>query len=275
MKYIREARMGLPKSFKTGAIAGTYPKPMLALMFDEGGLDIIPSKSNPTPPGLIAMNVSAEDIVWTKPADFPTWLGKPASEQPKILAVNFYGEIKHPVTFDVKQYADSSGMQAFVNVMDALYTHLGTGKPLPWQTGMLDSLTGLTDVVLCFIAKYNPASLADARQWAAQAGIKVKQACAAMNGLPWHSVTILHSTMEKNELTSVVNELPNVYSKLRDELSYMFSQFFYALKDGTGKPIIWTTDKMYVKSLGPRWPVGLPTECQPDFKSIYGKEIQS
>jgi hypothetical protein len=46
MKYIREGRMGPPKSFKTGAVLGTYPKPLLCLEFDESGGDIIPSKGS-------------------------------------------------------------------------------------------------------------------------------------------------------------------------------------------------------------------------------------
>jgi len=38
--------------------------------------------------------------------------------------------------------------------------------------------------------------------------------------------------------------------------------------------VVWTSDKLYVSGVGPRWPIGLPQECQPDFKSIYGKEAQ-
>lgn len=267
--------MGLPKSFKTGAVAGTYPKPLLAFMFDEGGLDIIPPRGAVIPPNLIPMNVTSDDIVWIKPGEFSSWLSKPTTEQPKILAINFYNEIKHPVTADVKQYGDTAGLQALVTTLDQAYAWASSGKPLPWQTGLLDSLTGLNDSILSFISKYNPNALSDARQWAAQAGVKTKQACAAMNGLPWHAVTLLHSIIDKDELTSVVSELPNVYSKFRGEVSGYYSQFFYATKDANKKPVIWTEDKMYVKGLGARWPIGLPPECPPDFKSIYGRELPS
>src|SRR6187200_3299525 len=41
MKYIREGRFGAPKTFKTGSVVGTYPRPMLVIQFDPGGLEII------------------------------------------------------------------------------------------------------------------------------------------------------------------------------------------------------------------------------------------
>ena len=41
MKYIREGRFGQSKQWKTGAVVGTYPRPLLAVSLDEGGLDVV------------------------------------------------------------------------------------------------------------------------------------------------------------------------------------------------------------------------------------------
>lgn len=267
MKFIREARMGLPKSFKTGAVVGTYPKPMLVLSFDEGGLEVIPSRNVTTPPGWMQLDIAYEDIVWCTPAEFPSYMNKKPEEWPKVLALRLIPE-RH-VSLDLRPTADSSVMTAVVQVVDLLRSRRTT---LPFKTVVADSITGFMDVVLSLITQVSPGALSDARVWAHQIGYKVKQFVGDLCALEAHTVIILHSNVEKNELTGQVTELPSVYSGLRQDLSGYFSQFFYATKKGS-KPLIWTQDQMYVKGVGNRWPVGLPAECEPDFKSIYGREL--
>ena len=273
MKYIREARMGAPKSFKSGAILGTYPKPMLVFMFDNDGHSVLPSRSQPSVPGLVPVDTFYEDVVKVTPTDFAKWLAKPREEQPRILLVDFYALRNTTLALDVKAMADSTGMQAMVSVVDLLYRWVQTHKdtPLPWRTVVLDSLTGYMDIILSFIAQYNVAALADARQWAYQIGTKVKQTINAMGAFPAHTVMLMHTEIEKNDTTGVIRELPSVYSGLRNDIGGLFSQFFYSAKRG-GKPVVWTTDQMLVTGIGPRWPQGLPPECGPDFASLYGKE---
>lgn len=266
--------MGPPKAFKTGAVAGTYPKPMLYLGFDRGGLDVIPSKTVAQPATDIKMNVCYEDIVFIKPNELRTWIVKPQSEQPKILAVDYNAGGSFDLALDFKPNANSMPFQNFINDYNAISTHLRGGKTLPWRTAVYDSITGLMDLIMSHISSFNPNALADARQWAAQVGGKVRQVVLSGTTWPTHVVFLMHSQVDKNELTGMVQEIPNVYSGLKNDIGGLFSQFFYATKS-MNKPVIWTNDKGFVKGIGPRFPVGLPPECQPDFNSIYGKELEA
>lgn len=272
MRYIREARLGKPKTFKTGAILGTYPKPMLVCMFDNDGHSVIPSKSSAPNPDLVKMDTSYEDMVIITPVELPKWLEKPMEQQPRILVIDFFSARCITVTLDVKVLADSTAMQAFVNVTDALFRHVKDKKPFPWKTIVFDSTTGFSDVVLSFVAQYNAPAMANAMLWAPQVAGKVRQAINFMNIMPAHAVTIIHVEVDKDEMTGAVSEIPSLYSKsLRTDLSGLFNQVFYSTKRN-GKPVVWTTDQMLVTGIGPRWPQGLPTECGADFASLYGKE---
>jgi len=76
-KLIRELRMGPPKQFKTGAVVGTYPKPLLLCQFDRGGVDIVPPRAFVADKDSIPMDVCYEDIVFEKPGDMAKVLAKP------------------------------------------------------------------------------------------------------------------------------------------------------------------------------------------------------
>jgi hypothetical protein len=78
-KLIRELRWGPPKSFKTGAVTGTYPKPMLYLGFDVDGLSVIPSKNAIKGNDLVPFDVAFEDIVVCEPGKLSEWVKKPMS----------------------------------------------------------------------------------------------------------------------------------------------------------------------------------------------------
>jgi hypothetical protein len=148
-----------------------------------------------------------------------------------------------------------------------------TGKTvIPYKTIVFDSVTGYMDIIMSHLSSFNPNGMADARYWAFQVGQKVRQLILSSTCLPAHVVFIMHSTIEKDELTQQIRELPSVYSGLRNDICGLFSQAFYATKNN-GKPVLWTNDKLFVKGIGPRWPANLPQELAPDFKSIYGKEV--
>lgn len=274
MKLIREGRMGPPKSFKTGAVVGTYPKPMLVLSFDEGGLDVIPSKTMPRNNDLVQFDCVAEDIVWIKPTEITTALAKPESEQPKITAIDFCDSRVKQTDLAFKVTGNSEPYSMVMSVINALVTADGrtTRSSLPWKTIVFDPVTGFSDIVLLLIAANQPNSLADARQWASMIGSKVQQVVGVLTSLPAHIVILMHSQYEKNELMGSIVELPSIYSGYRDKIGAYLSQFLYATKTA-GKPVVWTTDQMFVRGIGCRWPQGLPPICAPDFRSIYGKEL--
>lgn len=271
-KLIRECRMGKPKCFKTGAVVGTYPKPMLYLGFDRGGVDVIPKKTTVLPNDAIKPDTFYEDIVHVKPGALPAYVGKPEAEQPRILAVDYSNTSTADLSVEMLPAKAMKPLQDFVNDYNVLARQVGTGKGLPWKTIVLDSLTGYEDIILSYISSFNPAAMMDARQWAGQVGGKVRQTILTLTTLPCHVVVLMHSALEQNELSQVIAETPSVFSKgLRSDIAGLFSQFFYATKVN-GKPVIWANDKMYVSGVGARWPQGLPADCAPDFNSIYGKE---
>jgi hypothetical protein len=262
--------MGPPKSFKTGAVVGSYPKPMLYMQFDREGISVVPSKG--APPGSIPMDTFIEDVIIAKPTEVPSFLAKPTAEQPRILCVDFTLNMVAPLANDFKPPAYSQPFLNFLSAYNHIVAFIGSGKPLPWATVVLDSVTGFEDIILNHISSVNPNAMSDARQWAGMTGGKVRQTLLSLCGWPCHVVAIMHSMIDKNELTGLVMELPNVFSGLRNDIGGLFSQFFYQVKNN-GTPVIWPHDKMYVRGIGSRWPANLPSEVKPDFNSIYGKEI--
>lgn len=263
MKYIRELRAGRTKTWKTGATVGTYPKPMLCLMFDQSGLDIIPTTANP----LMPMDIVAGDIVYASPGTLGAELAK--GTHPKVLAINYFQGRKNPLELEVRACVpDESMFMHFVKDIDSLFK---VKDAVPYKTVVLDSVTGLQDLVFSFISSKNAGMLGDARQWAFQLGQKVKNTIAALTCLNAHIVVIMHTEIIKDENKGTVDELPSVYSGFRNEVGAYFSQFFYAMiKDS--KPMVSTVDTGFMKGLGMRWPIGLPGVSAPTFKDLYGKE---
>lgn len=271
MKMIREARMGRPKTFKSGAILSSYPKPMLYYGLDRGGVDVVPSKNIVLPPDYIQPDTRYEDIKHIKPTDFATVANLPMEQQARITAVDFTLEMPTTIDLSVKPMASQLQLQRFTEVHNAT-----SQRPtLPWKTIVLDGATGLTDAVLAYISSTNPNAMTDARQWAGQAGAFVRKTILAMTALPCHFVCILHSQVDANP-DGTMSEQPSVYSQvLRDDFFGLFSQVFYAFKDPiTGLPFIRVSDEYPVRGIGPRWPLGLAKVNKPDFNSIYGRELQ-
>jgi hypothetical protein len=268
MKFIREARMGRPKSFKTGAVVGTYPKPLLYLGFDRGGLDVIPTKDAKSGAKDIKMDLTYEDISFVKPVNITNAIQ--LAVQPKVTALDFTAAMPMTFQLDTKPAASQDQLQAFQQAYNVV---VANQAKLPYKTIVVDSLTGYTDACLAFIAAFNPAAMADARQWAGQAGGLVRKLALSITNMPCHVVMLLHSVVDKNDITNAITEQPSVYSQvLRDDFFGLFSQCFYAFKKDDGTPTLWVSDRYPVKGIGPRWPQGLAQEIAPDFTSIYGKE---
>lgn len=255
-------------------VVGTYPKPMLVFMFDEGGLDSIPSKTLTLPPDYIRFDCVAEDIVWIKPEEIDKFLAVPTASLPKITAIDFNDTRIKQMDLTFKAIGNSEPMSKFMTVLNKLVTADGRTlrSELPWKTIVLDPVTGFSDIVLAHIAAFNSEALKDARQWASQIGDKVKQMVGVVTSLQAHVVIILHTQLDKNELTGTIIELPAIYGSYREKMGGGLSQLFYATKVN-GKPVIYTTDQMFVRGIGARWPLGLKPIHEPDFKSIYGKEL--
>lgn len=264
--------MGAPKAFKTGAVVGTYPKPLLYLGFDRGGIDVIPPKANVLPANYIQPDVRYEEIERIKPGAIGALLARP--EQPKVVAVDYTISETMSLSLDMMPGKATKPFNDFVADYNVLASFINIQKRVPFATVVFDSITGYEDMILGHIASVNAAAMDDARKWASQVGGKVRQTILTMTTWPCHVVVLMHSALDTNEITNAVRETPSVFSKgLRSDISGLFSQFFYATKTMLGVPVVWTSDKMYVSGVGPRWPLGLPQECPPDFKSIYGKEL--
>lgn len=245
MKYIREARFGAPKTWKTGSILATYPKPMCVLMYDAGGHEI---------------HKKAEDIeVITKVEALPTTPSKPIT----VLDLSFKASQDMEDTYTPAK--DKDVFEQTVRAINALR------KSCPYKTILVDPVTELSNAIWRHQAVANSAALADARKWAGNIGMKVQQVIDYVNALPCNTVFIFHNEVNKDELTGKITEQPMVYSNLRNYLGGKFTQFFYqGLKAGV--PMLRTNGFELVQGIGCRWPTFTTEWVGPTFNDIYGKE---
>lgn len=265
--------MGLHKQFKTGAVVGSYPKPMLVLMLDEGGLDVVPPRSATIPPDLIKMDCVEEDITWIKPEETLSYANKKPEELSKVTAIDFYETSQRFMSCDLREAGTTAPFSKLMDVMNALSTVNSKCDSLVWKTILFDNLTAFGDYGVLMVRALNPDSEKDMRAFAPFVGGKVEQLVRLLTSLKAHVVVLVHTTMDKDEKVGVITENPMIMSKYRNKVGKDFSSVFYATKEN-GKPVLWTTDQMFVRGIGGRWPVGLPPKVAPDFKSIYGKELQ-
>src|ERR1039458_9282176 len=154
MKNIRELRMGPPKTYKTGSVVETYPKPMLVFQGDEGGLDVVRQP--------ISWCLSATDT--TNDLE-KLWCTIPRESLPSILAVQFNNKPSRSLDDLWKPAGDVKTFTNFNKTANALFL-----KSCPWKTVVFDPVTVIQDLVLCSFAGTNPAKMEDARQWAGAVG---------------------------------------------------------------------------------------------------------
>jgi hypothetical protein len=263
--YIREGRMGEAKSFKTGAIVGSYPKPMLVFCLDQGGLDVIPAKGASRSKDALPLDITSDDIAWVD-EKYPLawWLGRNKADLPPVVAVDYYSQRIGKLSDLYSPVANRSGFASFIADINLVLE-----QACPYATVVLDPITGLSELIHSHLAAVNPDKLKDPRKWTPDVGYQVVKILANLAKLPAHVVSIFHSSMvfaENGVVTGIRPMLPSQYG--RDRVAGLLSQWFYACKEN-GKPVIWTSDKGYVKGLGCRWPHNLPQTCGPLYKDIY------
>jgi len=272
MKLIREGRFGPPKAFKTGAIVGTYPKPMLVLEYNEGGLDVIPTTAEPVQKDRIKVDCLQSDITYIEPGQLGVWCAKKPTDLPKVTCIDFSRLKNYEVTasYGFQPYKD-----AFQLMIDTINNLRKVG--CPWKTTVIDPADDLTELIISHMTATNRAAMEtkgtiNPQRWAPMAAGKLRQIISFMHGLPAHSVVIIHDTLKEVEQTGEIKIQPMIVSQFRDKFGADFSQFLYATKEAD-RPVVLTTDKGFVKGVGCRWPANLPAVCGADFQSIYGKEL--
>lgn len=244
--------MGPAKSYKTGAVVSSYPKPMLVLEGDIGGLDVI-----------------KDPIVWVN--DLPGLEAAAKQERaalPPITAYQFARGGGAALNDVYSVTPDTTSFPAFNKVGNLLL------QRCPWKTVVIDPITALSNIVLAHHAATQAGNMADPRKWASLVGGKVFQTISILTNLPCHVVFIFHSEIDKNELTSEVRVMPTMYARFRDQVGSILSQFFYQVIEG-GKPTIYTQPFGTVQGVGARWPADLATKtkCGVLFNDLYGSAV--
>ena len=268
-KLIREGRFGPPKSFKTGSIVGSYPKPMLVLSLDQGGVDIIPSKGASVGANQFKLDITQEDIVTIKPEGIVNYINKPMSEQPKVLNIDFASSSVAEISLTFEPLRDNQSFPKLIATVNMILK-----SKCPWKTVLWDNLTRTSEFIHSYMAVENPNMLKDARQWAYGIGQKIGGINSQFVKLPCHYIVLMHETTEKNETTGSVVTEPMIFSQYRNVIGGVMSSFFHQMKSG-GKPVLDTSDNGYIKGIGQRWPSNLPNPCGPLFTDIYGDSIKS
>jgi len=267
MRFIREGRFGKAKQFKTGAVVGTYPKPLLVFSFDEGGLYVFPKKGTLPPKDGMVIDTFEDDIVSIKPTEFEEYTKKPTSELPKVLAVDFYSFRMGTLNDLYTPAGNTAGLKSFYGCLNLIT------KVCPWKTVVLDPITGLSEVIHAHVAVENPGKLKDMRKWTPDVGYQIQKTIGQLALVQAHTVTIMHENEQTSEEGNVTGVVPMIPSKFgRERVAGLLHQVFYAMIEN-GKPVVKTSNYGYVRGLGARWPANLPATCGADFKSIYGKEF--
>ena len=267
-KLIREGRFGAPKTFKTGSVVGTYPRPLLVFNCDEEGYSIFPSRTEKVRPDHLPFEVFSEDIKVVKSDELAAMCKLPPASLPPVTVLEVVDLVKQRLMSETYHpIANSGPLNDFVKAVNLLVQ-----AGCPWRTVVVDSVTGLNEIILSHVAAVNNAALADARKWAPMAGSKVQQCIGVLTSLPAHVVCIFHESYKENELTQETRVAPLVYSQVRDRIGGLFSQWFYQFKQN-GQPKVRTTDFALIKGVGVRWPSGLPDVVGPTFKDIYGATL--
>jgi hypothetical protein len=257
MRYIREGRFGPPKTQKTRMVVGTYPRPLLVLEYDLDGMSVSLDPYFKGQP----QQLTVDEVVTIAAGKTPP---------PEIGYVDLAAMNTMPLDELYIPRKDGTTFPATIKLVNTIVK----ANPCPWQTVVVDTVTGLSDCIYGHQALVNTAALADARKWAGNIGMKVGQVIGVMAMAKCHVVFIFHDETDKNEITSEVRTFPMVYSKIRESLGAMFNQFFYTKVDNQNKPRLETKPIGLKKGIGARWPGNLAPEIDADFKSIYGEALK-
>lgn len=256
-RYINEGRFGEPKTFKTGAVVGSYPKPLLYLSLDAGGLDVLPDKDERLPSTYLPMDSTISDIEWVDVL--------PKKPTTLITAVDFFSDRIGKITDDYRPAASKGGFVRFIHTLNAITEC----QEFPWQTVVVDPITGLSDMIGGHLAHIDAEKFKDPRKWTPMVGYQIAKVIAALSLLKAHRVFIFHANKvmsEQGNVTAVRMMIPSQFG--RDRVGGLLEQHFYAENEG-GKPSLLTAPKGFVKGIGCRWPRGLPREVGPMYNDIY------
>lgn len=253
MQYIREGRIGPYKSGKTKNVLESYPKPLLLLNFDVQGYTCVDPKL----------------LDFIKSSD---WLIAPATWLPtKDITVIDYSTLTPKLTLNpFRAYEQGTGMSLLTDV-NKLFDFC------PFKTVVIDSFTGLNDVMLRFVCAINKITYIDQGSWGQISGKSleiINYMCASLKA---HLVVIMHEHFEKAELTGEIRILPAAYGKSREEVGKIVSQLFYSIVEKNAKGgfdyKVRTKDFGLMKGLGARFPQDLPEVCPATFEGIYGTRL--
>jgi hypothetical protein len=261
--------MGRPMTYKTGAIVGSYPLPMLVLSGDPHGLTIVPAEP-PVKPSAFKMQVVSKDLKYVGLDELFSLSNASRETLPKVTIYPF-SQGGSPQLSDLYQpTADSVSFAHFNRVGNALIARC------PWRTVLIDPITELQNIVFAHLAATQPGQLATPMKWAPSIGMKICNTLSTFHRLPAHLVAIFHTSKpDKDETTSRIEIEPVLFSeKARSTIGGLFAQVFGAEIQG-GKPVVLTQPQGYYTSIGCKWPHGLPAVCGADFDSIYGNSVKT
>lgn len=268
-KLIRELREGRPMTYKTGAVIGSYPYPMLVLSGDPHGMTIVPAiPTSPTSP--FKMQFTTKDIEYKTLNEVIAMSQLPREQLPKCTVFQFSLGGSNLLTDLYQPTPDLKSFPDFNRLGNALVSKC------PWKTVIVDPITELQNVIFAHLAGAQSGLLATPMKWAPAIGMKVINTLSTFHRLSAHLVAIFHtSTPDKDETTSVVSAEPILFgAKARDAVGGIFAQVFAAEIMG-GKPMVFTQSTGYYKGIGAKWPHGLPATCGADFDSIYGNAVKA
>lgn len=253
MPNLRELRFGPPKKRKTTSVVESYPKPLLMLNFQPGGLD----------------SVTQEVTVIQRETLETLSKGKP-EELPRITCVNYF----EPHRINTGMHKPYYSATQFTRVSTDINLISDPGR-CPWATVVLDPLTEFRQAVLLFIGSLNVKGLSmdDARDWAGTSSLKIVEVVGSLYDLPCNAVVIAHEQLVENEKTKEIRILPMAYGQSREILGGMAAQYIYATSVGQGKEekfVVWTKPQGWVTNLGVRWPRPVEAICGPTYEEIYG-----
>lgn len=251
---IRELCFGPGKTGKTKSHVETYPKPMLVLNTELGGLASV--KSIPV------QSLNSKDL--------PALLAKPTAELPPVVAIDYIYRSGGQISLTVAPSYNKDNLTRLITDLNLV------SRNCPFNSVMLDHLTGLSESCVGLIGCDAPAFMADSRKWAGAAGAKAQEVVGFMLGLPCPCVVIIaHETTTTDEKANITTTTPMVVGSLKGRLSAMCEQVFYSdtmQVDGKLKYILRTVPFGVVKGLGHK---GLrddmPAVCGQSFKEIYGE----
>jgi hypothetical protein len=253
-KLIREGRFGPPKSWKSGSIYSSYPRPLLALALKREELDIV-----------------REPVFWIDQDKLEDACKQSTKDMHPLAAIDL-GMTGKDYQLE-PLYQMPKDPTSWPNVVKAVNTI--TTKGCPWKTVVFDNTSDLSDAIQQHQAAINFGGNADPRKWAPAIGAKIQHLVVILGKLPCHTVIIMHQFTDKNEITSEISTLPLIYSSVRETIGSLLSQFFYQTMVN-GQPTVLTKATGFVKGIGARWPSDLPVSISPPtFQNIYGAAIKS